>query len=218
MELVEGGQTLTAYAEACKLTLRQRLTLFASICDAVHHGHQRGIVHRDLKPANILIDREGRPKVIDFGVARSAGLHAVPVITQQPPSTPSAVAWGLDRDVDAMLLKALEKERSRRYQSGAELAEDLRRYIDHRPISARPPSLRARLALAEAVRLQGPYRMEDLATLIPLLLEQERYPEAEALARYANEHARRLFGEDHLYTTWSAGLFQEALRGQAPAL
>lgn len=70
MEYVAGASHLTAYAEAAELDLRTRLSLFVSICDAVNHGHQRGIIHRDLKPSNILVDSNGNPKVIDFGVAR----------------------------------------------------------------------------------------------------------------------------------------------------
>ena len=42
------------------------------VCDAVHHGHQKGVIHRDLKPDNILIDAAGHPKIIDFGIARTA--------------------------------------------------------------------------------------------------------------------------------------------------
>ncbi len=71
MELVP-GEPLTAYADRRGLDLRQRLALLASVCDAVQHAHQNGVIHRDLKPGNILVDEQGRPKVLDFGVARAA--------------------------------------------------------------------------------------------------------------------------------------------------
>jgi tetratricopeptide (TPR) repeat protein len=69
MEFIAQGQRLSAYAEAHRLKVRQRLELMAQVCDAVHHAHQRGLIHRDLKPANILVDERGHPKVLDFGVA-----------------------------------------------------------------------------------------------------------------------------------------------------
>ena len=72
MEYIPNAKTITEYAAEKKLGLRERLDLFARVCDAVHHGHQKGIIHRDLKPGNILVDSEGRPKIIDFGVARAA--------------------------------------------------------------------------------------------------------------------------------------------------
>lgn len=71
MELVVGAMTMTEYARRHGLGRREKLVMFASVCDAVHHGHQHGIIHRDLKPANILVDDQGRAKVIDFGVARA---------------------------------------------------------------------------------------------------------------------------------------------------
>jgi serine/threonine protein kinase len=52
---------------------RERLELFAQVCDAVSHAHQRGVLHRDLKPSNILVDKDGRARVLDFGLAKLVG-------------------------------------------------------------------------------------------------------------------------------------------------
>jgi WD40 repeat protein len=71
MEYVAQPQTITSYAVEHRLTRRERVQLFYEVCGAVAHGHERGVVHRDLKPGNILVDAEGRPRVIDFGVAHS---------------------------------------------------------------------------------------------------------------------------------------------------
>ncbi len=70
MEYVDGGVAITEYAARERLPIAARITLFLEVLDAVDHGHRRGVIHRDLKPANILVDRHGRPKVIDYGVAR----------------------------------------------------------------------------------------------------------------------------------------------------
>ena len=71
MELVPGARDILSYAREKALELRERLALFLEVCEAVQHGHQKGVIHRDLKPSNILVDAEGRAKVIDFGVARA---------------------------------------------------------------------------------------------------------------------------------------------------
>ena len=69
MELVE-GVPVTVHASRLQLPPRERLTLVAAICEAVQHAHGKGVVHRDLKPDNVLVRADGRPVVLDFGVAR----------------------------------------------------------------------------------------------------------------------------------------------------
>src|SRR5580658_2343578 len=69
MELVE-GQRLDDFCDAHKLTIAERLQLFLQICSAVQYAHQRLIIHRDIKPGNILVNAEGVPKLLDFGIAK----------------------------------------------------------------------------------------------------------------------------------------------------
>ncbi len=71
MELIEGVD-LRAFVRSGRLATQATLALVAEVADAVQHAHERGVVHRDLKPDNVLVDAQGRPKVLDFGVARAS--------------------------------------------------------------------------------------------------------------------------------------------------
>ena len=72
MELIE-GERIDAHCRNAGLALDQRLALFLSVTEAVQFAHSRMLIHRDIKPANVLVDSDGRPKLLDFGIAALAG-------------------------------------------------------------------------------------------------------------------------------------------------
>ena len=71
------GRPLDRYARELGLPLKERLLLFAEVCDAVNAAHLRGVIHRDLKPSNILVDSAGEPRILDFGLAKMADVEEI---------------------------------------------------------------------------------------------------------------------------------------------
>jgi tRNA A-37 threonylcarbamoyl transferase component Bud32 len=69
MEFVD-GVNLRQLLAAGRLQPRQALSIVAQICDALQYAHEQGVVHRDIKPENILLDKRGRVKIADFGLAK----------------------------------------------------------------------------------------------------------------------------------------------------
>ncbi|MBN8526713.1 MAG: serine/threonine protein kinase, partial [Planctomycetes bacterium] len=74
MDLVDGRELGQLTAEG--VSLREQVAIVRTVCDALQHAHEHGIVHRDLKPANIMVDRGGRPVVMDFGLAKDVSGNA----------------------------------------------------------------------------------------------------------------------------------------------
>ncbi len=77
MEFVRGAMPITKYAVDARLSLGERLRLFHTVCEAVAHGHRKSIIHCDIKSENVLVDEDGRVRVVDFGIARSLNVQPV---------------------------------------------------------------------------------------------------------------------------------------------
>ncbi|MBK6377516.1 MAG: serine/threonine protein kinase [Xanthomonadales bacterium] len=221
------GAPITEHARRAALDPRARVSILVKVADAVAYAHTQLIVHRDLKPSNVLVDHQGEPRVLDFGIAKlieesgeqtrtgtamrvlspayaapeqilgeaigtptdvyALGLMLCELLTGQLPrqrrdTNPSQLALdaslevverastlaakldagqlrdlygaeadaqhlarNLAGDLDLIIATALQREPARRYATAAAFAEDLRRWLDARPITARADSAAYRL-------------------------------------------------------------------------
>jgi len=76
------GQPVDRYCRANAIGRRARIELLIGICEAVQFAHRNLVVHRDIKPANVLVDGDGRPRLVDFGIARILGADDDPRLTR----------------------------------------------------------------------------------------------------------------------------------------
>ena len=87
MELVR-GKPIDDYCDEHGLDVTARLKLFRLVCSAVQYAHQRLVIHRDIKPGNILVNGEGVPKLLDFGIAKILDPAISAETTMASPMTP----------------------------------------------------------------------------------------------------------------------------------
>ena len=186
MELVSGTDLLS-HCEREGVGIEERLRVFEQVCAGVEHAHQHGIVHRDLKPANVLVSEDGRPRILDFGIARpvqDAG-QSTPGRTQ-PGSILGSLSWMSPEQARG----AVEKidVRSDVYSLGVILHLLLSGEMPYDVGDVRPWEAAEIICEREPKRLGrlDPALRGDLELIAAMALEKEparRYPSAGALGR-----------------------------------
>ncbi len=137
MEFVD-GVNLRQAMKAARFTPEQALAIVPPVCEALQYAHEHGIVHRDIKPENLLLDKEGRVKIADFGIAKMlhAGDSDVGVADSQPVGTPQYMA-------PEQKARCVTDHRADIYSLGVVLYELLTGELPGRPIE--PPSRKVQI-------------------------------------------------------------------------
>ena len=91
------GAPLSEWISATPPTVRASAELCAKLADALHHAHEAGVVHRDIKPSNIMMDLDGEPHIMDFGVARRDAGEVTVTVEGQMIGTPAYMSPELAR-------------------------------------------------------------------------------------------------------------------------
>jgi Protein kinase domain len=153
MELIR-GIPIAEYCDDQKLSMRERLKLFVAVCRAVQHAHSKGVIHRDLKPSTTPFDGQRFSQAAYEEIKRIIREEDPPTpsrrlktlgetltaVSKQRSSEPARLTASVAGELDWIVMCCLEKERSRRYQTAAELGADIQRYLDDQPVQVVPPS------------------------------------------------------------------------------
>ncbi|MBE2283226.1 MAG: serine/threonine protein kinase [Prosthecobacter sp.] len=169
MEHVEGVNLRQAMQHG-GLTAREALTIVPTLCDALHYAHEHDVLHRDIKPENILIDTDGRVKLVDFGLAKLRDESALPFTLTQSGAKLGTLAYmapeqvekpaevdhradiyslgvvlyemltgelplgrfpapseasGVDARLDGVVMRTLEKQKDKRFQTAEQMKSGL---------------------------------------------------------------------------------------------
>ncbi|MFZ4574666.1 MAG: serine/threonine-protein kinase, partial [Phycisphaerales bacterium] len=162
--------------------------IVARIADAVNHAHQNGVAHRDLKPSNILVDRDGQPRVLDFGVAKLLEGEGLTMTGDEPATLAYASPEQLDGgDVD---------QRTDVYSLGVVLFELLTRRRPFDTLRGRSAILRAmKERRAPSVREFEPKVAADLAAIVAKALDPDAQRRYQSMFLFATDLRRHLAGE-----------------------
>ncbi|MEM7601251.1 MAG: WD40 repeat domain-containing serine/threonine protein kinase, partial [Verrucomicrobiota bacterium] len=198
------GETLSSKLRGLPGSPKTVVGLILKVTEAVDAAHRRGILHRDLKPGNILVDENGEPHVVDFGIAKqmqdSSGLtlsgqmlgtpyymapeqasgdssscslatdvfslgvilyellsgkkpfrgdsviSLIRQVTEEKEERLSIIDRSIDKELEAIVETCLEKDPDKRYRTASALANDLRNWLEGRPVSVTPASPMRRVA------------------------------------------------------------------------
>jgi len=267
--IVQRDRSSSRIAERSRGYVESLCRIVLDVAGALEHAHRHGVVHRDVKPANIMVDGDGRAKLLDLGLATLEGSptltrtgdfagtayyvapeqtgsirdsdHRVDVFSlgvtlyealtlQRPfegrdaaeilanvqtrePLPPSRLNPLIPRDLETICLCALEKDPARRFATMGAMAADLERFLEFKPVHARPVG-RAR-KLARLARRHPSLSLLALVLLallvftpVGLIVVNEAIRKERDHARAAAEEARRqaAIGEavvDHLVELFS---------------
>ena len=169
MEYIE-GVPIDQYCRDHALVTKDILALFVSACDAVAFAHRQLVVHCDLKPSNLLVTTEGRPMLLDFGIAQLADRVAVDAATALDPDTAQAIAY-------TPRYASPEQRRGERlttasdvFSLGTVLQELLQAAPDHAPAARELPAVLAKAGQPDVAQRYP--SVEALCADIARFLEQ----------------------------------------------